>query len=761
MAAASGGGGDGGPVFIPRYVVNEGDITAADMRKDLSAVGPNNANHPEIRKILKGLTTAVDVDTDHKKLIGNYVVAVCKPSDLQKESLPVYKQGKQPDSNYKKLDDQFPGKRVIVTHDAGISPEFLINTPPAKRMQLGAHMFDEGPGGKGWKGGFRTFPGIGQTIHFGPEIMRVFGFKNLDVRISLASELVVWATGSRDEQVYTLTITHTPEGGRSPWNIVRKRTIENYIVPVADREVDYFAGNNVKNTQINDLLSSRFANVAEEIEKWLVAKALGDLIQVLLLLKFIMELPAAAATIGLGFSCDSVYSSRLINFLKDNTGCVYQSPGKIDGIVSCTLYYLGIQTEAEKSLRIFTAYKKQVLEHNALMLQLIDSILATDTINAGGSVVLTEQRKQLFRSIGRAIVDANGRIDSINHVYEENEASMKSITEHKAIQLFMYEKTGTTYKVKKVLPKMFRLFITGSASAIDPIANSKLDLMTLISRNNLDSILSATKNLSKMVGGAGEVDSVTSDIYNYTIRDTQYDDITKDDKEKKFVNIIDNDVRDRLRDLMMPSRIETITDDVSQNLTFDTNDLIESVMSQLEPYFNHYNIAITDSSKLYSILRASRGIPSLLHLEDFALFEKEDGLAEDGRGLIEIANQEVSYAISTRIKKNAEDIHKARMKRLTEKRLLPNSNMRIMDKMVKDPRQKRRADGGAGGWAAGGTVTMDEDADLRPSITPNTWRLGGFGGGARRRRSIKNKHRNKKTRKANNRKYNRRTHRRS
>ena len=770
MAAASasggGGGGGGGPVFTSRHTVNEGDITAADMRKDLAAVGPNNANHPEIIKILRGLTTADDVTTNHKKLIGDYVVTVCGSDGLLKESLPVYKQGKTPDSNYKKLDDQFPGKQVIVTHDAGISPEFLINIPPAKRMQLGAHMFDEGPGGKGWKGDFHKFPVMGQTVQFGPDIMRVFGFRNLDVSISLAAEHVGWATGPRDEKVYTLTITHTPGGGREPWTIVRKRTVENYIVPIAVGEVDYFAGNNVKNTRINELLSSKPANVTE-IEKWLVAKALGDLIQVLLLLAYIMGLQAAGAAeapavvVGFGFSCDSVYSSRLINFLKDNTGCVYQSPGKIDGIVSCTLYYPGRQKEEDKSLRIFTAYKKQVLEHNNLMLQLIDNILAvtTTTINAGGSVLLTDPRKQIFRSIGEAILQAKGIIDAITHVFGENEATMKSITEHKAIQLFMYEKAGATYTVKKVLPKMFRLFITGEASVIDPIANSKLDLMTLISRNNLGDILGATENLSKkMVGGAGDIDRVMSDIYNYTIRDNQYDDIGKHDKDKEFVNIIDNDVRDTLRGLMMPSKIETITitDNVEGHLEFDTNDLIESVMSKLEPYFNHYNIAITGIGMLRSILQASAGNPSLLSLEYFAKFKKEDGLTLDGTDFINIADQEVSYAISIRIKKNARDIHEARKERLT-KMLAPNPIM-----MIKDPRQRRRAagglpDGGAGGLAAGG---MDEDADLQPILNTGGW-PGGFRGGARKRRTIKNKHRNKKTRKANNRKYNRRTRRRS
>jgi hypothetical protein len=498
---------------------NEGEITQSDMFKDLyaskQALTKAEGKALDRAGIFRELLTVGSFSGSYSKKIQDYAARWLRSNEadgINKSSFSCF--GEKPPGP-KPLDSFFDGGRSIgVCHDAGLSPEKSITLDPGPHIfiQTGANIFDEGAGGKG-KTRYVSVPTDSTRIHFGPDIMQMFGFKNLDVHIILT------------DTVYTIVIKHNGGLAAGGWTLIDSGDVNNQRVPTpadlklefggVDDPINYFEGNATKNDFIKRNLGNlRDSAMQIQIMKYLVAKALGDLLQVLILIaialsaykEFLRGVLKIVLQWLIGFSGDRVYSSRLMKCLPEFTGCMYQSPGNDNGVVTSTLYYKGEEAPDAVFRRAFNIYKEQVLAHNRHITFLLRLAISDNQTKAGEMLDFTTLKggwqKKLLVIILDSINKATEAAERIDFNMANNDANRAQLTQYKAIEFILYTVKANKSKLYRILPCITRLFVAsgidGTTLPFDPLValqafpsfgGKKTDLITILHKNIIKDIV--------------------------------------------------------------------------------------------------------------------------------------------------------------------------------------------------------------------------------------------------------------------------------
>ena len=641
---------------LAQFQSDQGAITGHDMKKDIGATPGVATVDPRLKTILMEMLYITDPSrlTGSPGHLGIYEDDQFKKSEVQSQTIPCYKvkKGNAEYDGFKPLDDFFRGN-VKVFHDSGILPWNLITNEHSSTtaftnfVQTLANAYDEGPGGKVLPARSEPYPVNDCIIHFDAEIMSLAGFRGLDVQMSF------------DGTNYTIILTYND--GRSQWTLTETRntsggqvssTISINGAAAIPSPYNFFAGNASKNDSIAALLGSLNDYNKALIKIWLTCKELGDLLQVLLFCLFLLCFLAAVLTAlatataaaaanpadpalaaaktaaeavyndtaknitALGFSGDAVYSARLLDFCawSSSAGCVRQTQ-KIDGVNQVILYLFKKFSEEEKLQRVFEAHKKDCIKNNEVIILKLQRVLTAGFVylSASGRKDLSPEMITYLSIIGTAISNANRVIESI--VFKSDILShtknLEDMTSGRAIELFSIV-TKDNGRGFVVLPKVSRLFINGSASAADPIyaltstIKPKVDLRGLLGSISLGSYLTrfAPPSASSS-GGArskrvplpdrflsskGSVvvtvekgDPILTDAYNdaYVKLQTKRKIESQIENNGEIVIAVKNTLRPIIRDM----------------------EVIERILYELEPYFFHFNTAITKPAFYTELLR--------------------------------------------------------------------------------------------------------------------------------------------------------------
>ena len=636
---------------------DQGAITGHDMKKDVGATPDVPTVDLRLRSILMQMLHITDESrlTGSPGHLGRYEDDQFKKSEVQSQTIPCYKvkKGNAEYDGFKPLDDFFRGY-VKIFHDSGILPWNLISNNQSSAqaftnfVQTLANAYDEGPGGKVLLGGSEFYPVNGCTIHFDADIMSLAGFKGLDVQMSFdGTNYTIILTYNDGVSRWTLNETRNTSGG-----LVMSTISINGAAPISSPS-NFFAGNASKNASIASLLGSLNSYNRALIKIWLTCKELGDLLQVLLFCLFLLcflaaataaldaALAAAAANpadpalaaaktaaeaaykntakeiTALGFSGDAVYSARLLDFCAwgSSAGCVRQTQ-KIDGVNQVILYLFKKFSEEEKLQRVFEAHKKDCIKNNEAIILKLQRVLDAGFVylSASGRKNLTSEMRLYLSIIERDISNANNTIKGIEFKPDiiAHTQNLENMTSYRAIELFSIAmKDSNTGFV--VLPKVSRLFINGPASATDPIfaltntIKPKVDLRGLLGSISLGSYLtiipppaasSSGGARSKYVpprsrfptGSKGSVvvrvmphDPILTDAYNdaYVKLQTGRKIESQIEYNGEIVIAVKNTLRPIIRDM----------------------EVIERILYELEPYFFHFNIAVTKPAFYTELLR--------------------------------------------------------------------------------------------------------------------------------------------------------------
>jgi hypothetical protein len=444
--------------------------------------------------------TPAELATNDLTIVERYADQLFNDGSLEVVKLSVFKtdkiQGGQKELDYLAIGDG----NVAIFYDTGIAPGNSINYPKpnVQFVQTAGNVFDEGTGGKGLtEGEYLTFPLPGQIIEFDADFMRSFGYRNLVVGVRF------------DGIHYELVITHTPppSAGRPPWTIREK--VHKNNKRVANGETNYFAGNRIKNAYIRSVLAmlSDGATI-EEIQKWLISKGLGDLLQDLLMIAFAMLKPRVLC---LGYSNDRVYSGRILRFLLENTGSVYNDPGKTDGFVTSNLR---MQRRNEppftKWNRVFELLRQRVIAKNQHIINLLSLVFADANIviRTIGAITRTPLILHLFRKIAETVSQANAFLSSaasftpyVEGISEDqHNTNLILISGHEVIDFVEQIKTQKTTTVKFLPIKSF--FIgRETESAVTDV----LKVITTTTQHNLQTLITALNLRELMTTGGYDV----------------------------------------------------------------------------------------------------------------------------------------------------------------------------------------------------------------------------------------------------------------
>ena len=487
--------------------IREVVVALSDSKKDMhvGGAGVGFTTQDEFRLFnaifsdLLDSPTRDELATNDLTIVERYADQLFNEGSLEVVKLSVFKtdkiQGGQKELDYLAI----AGGKVAIFYDTGIAPGNSINYPTdnVKFVQTAGNVFDEGTGGKGLtEGEYLTFPPPGQTIQFSAAFMQSFGYRNLAVGVRF------------DGTYYDLVITHTPpDAGRRPWTIQER--VHKNNKRVANDATNYFAGNRIKNAYIRSVLAMlRDGATIEEIQKWLISKGLGDLLQDLLMIAFAILNPSVLC---LGYSNDRVYSGRILRFLRDNTGSVYNDPGKTDGFVTSNLR-MQRKNEAQftKWNRVFELRRQSVIAKNQHIINLLSLVIADANIvlRTIGAITRTPLILHLFRQISDTIRQANVFLSTVASftpyaegiTEDQHNTNLILISEHEVIEFLEQIKTQKTTTVKILPIKSFFIGRQTESAVIDV-----LKVITTNTPHNLQTLITALTLRDLMIAGGYNV----------------------------------------------------------------------------------------------------------------------------------------------------------------------------------------------------------------------------------------------------------------
>jgi len=380
--------------------LSEALVSASDMKKDAIETKGTKLYADEAKKLNVALTHLLNVRSDHltasnyASVVEDYYSKVTGSEDVESTSLSVFKTEK-PRAGTKDLDDIYLNNTsggVRVFCDTGLHPGFSINFKDSVvDVQTAGNVIDKGTGGHGCG---ETYPAKNTTVEFIQDDLAAFGFR--DIRVNIR----------REGDIYIITITR---GGAEGW-VLEERVDINFVRKSGG--TNFFAGNDKKNTFLKGVITSIAANIVN-VEKWLTAKELGDLLQAMLAIKYARNHSTITC---FGFSNDRGYIGRLLRWSPANLGAVYNNPGKKDG---CVKSHFMRRKQNERLFKILLRQIKlcaqQIVEHNSNIIYIINMALSIKDlpIKTTGKITRTLLVDRLLECIKDCIESANSTVRKI------------------------------------------------------------------------------------------------------------------------------------------------------------------------------------------------------------------------------------------------------------------------------------------------------------------------------------------------------------
>ena len=608
----------------------QSQITGADMRKDASArravrrAGgaitnpedqfPNFENEEAFRAIMNYMLAYPHTDrAPHMKILKDYEDRVFGKGDVNSISFATYQLPKeQPVGSVrsKVLDSELVAAQAFAYHDSGMAPNraisgFADDVPPpaaprAVLMNLIMNVFDEGPGGA-TRAGVSYFPDTGASITLGPDIMRLFGYRNLTIQMTRL------ATGN-----YVIRITHNDGDPAKVWILQEERTTAGVRVSStfngAESPTDFFGGNPEKNRYIFDNYRTANAATILIIMALLACKALGDLVQDVLVMLHEIIMNGVGRTYGaITFSCDNVYSARALDFSSLRTAVsVFRQTGDVfDKVVAAKYHYRTAMDPAEKKARISL---KNAQEQNLTLLRTLQGLVSSDRIKLSRTAEVGNNAaiKKHLTEVATALNLANERMNAAATAFvaeRNSELFLKTVAENTSRPLY---KPGNI-----PISNVGRLFMLGSSvlpAGADPIFDAKT---TPASGYRGLNFIEQLQRMSGQAGGAWDTTSEFEDKELPLMRSAvaqQYINIAKDSEETSNTRRYETYLADGIRPGIPAGHFAASLGDVEfavyiamiaagQDRYVQTK--IEAIMYKLEAYFSYFNITILDPHFYY------------------------------------------------------------------------------------------------------------------------------------------------------------------
>ena len=391
--------------FSQHIALTEALVSASDMKKDAIETKGTKLYADEAKKLNPALTNLLTVtlnhltQTNYASVVEDYYEKVTGSELVETTSLSVFKTEK-PRAGTKDLDDIQLGTGtagVRVFCDTGLHPRFSINFKDSVvDVQTAGNVIDKGTGGHGCG---ETYPAEGDSVDIPVDTMSQFGFRNIHIEIRRVGD------------DFIIKITRRSNDAPNPvvW-VIEERVGIDFVRRSGG--TNYFAGNDKKNTYLKSVIDNIMANILN-VEKWLTAKELGDLLQAIMAVLYALANPTITC---FGFSNDRGYIGRLLRWAPANLGAVYNNPGKTDGFVK-SHFMRRRQDESliKILLRQIKVCAKQVVEHNSNIIYIINMALSIKDlpIKTTGKITRTPLVDRLLDCIKGCIERANGTVTGI------------------------------------------------------------------------------------------------------------------------------------------------------------------------------------------------------------------------------------------------------------------------------------------------------------------------------------------------------------
>lgn len=349
--------------------------------------------------------------TGHMKQLNDYEGPIFEA--CVKETIPVNKMTKilnpHPTSKAKPLDSYFPDEPTV-THDSGIDP--LDTLTKAECVILSANSIDKGPGGHCRRIPYQFFPSEGKEVFLSKDVLSLFGFKNLTIRMT--------TTGAADKPTFKFIIEYS-DPGRLQWKI--EEEVDEEFKRVRPGTTDYFVGNAKKNGAILELMKSK--NFIE-IMKLLIGKEVGDVLQVILDAIFVklrkMKLLAQKGNEkpsrkSISFTCDGVFAALRLDSGRRQENAYVALQGTTDKSRGLILYSWKVLTEEDKNRNKFIIHQDLAVSLCGELIYKLNYVLFR------GEVFLSKEeyelgpdgspRRAFFHDLLRQIEEAEATIKGI------------------------------------------------------------------------------------------------------------------------------------------------------------------------------------------------------------------------------------------------------------------------------------------------------------------------------------------------------------
>ena len=602
-------------------------VTAADMQKDLNTTS-GLIQDGYLITILRELVAkgkGVDIPSgiaQYKEVLETHQSVAFERGDLDVHTVPFF--GNEPG---KPLDALYEEDEVhAIVHDSGIAPERLMTYQTDEYLVLLANMFDRGPGGLPDDIDAATIFPNDSRIHFTNDSMRAFGFQDLDLVMEC-----------KDDS-FLLQMTYKGE----------KMTFKTPTTKKTDNK--YFAGNPTKNAAIKRLLQEirkyrtkdkpLAAKLTKEVEKYLICKELGDLLILLLAVVY----ARCNWTRLTAFSLDGVFCARLLEYAKGLDVAVVRQIGKDNGAYR-VVHYSNPQTtdEAELERRILRANKTASIEHNKLVIFDLKELLAVN-------MKLKQSVKDDFRRIRGIIETANASIlDATDN---------KAITAYKAINFFT--SSGRLAKsidylfVNEPETRELNARFRSILHTIDPITRLQLTPVptkpkqwgisgSFLKGGGTNILVPGGENVP-IQRGKRKIENIgmnapeakiarpddTADLMDILTNmdtylkmgdsavDAEFDRIIQEIAEIPVEEVVEQDPTSMVRQLI--SRLPR------ELFRSEDEEYVDVYMNMLEPYFNHFTIAIGPGGEsfyyeLFAFLKTKHPSYTLMNLPELTLDE--------------------------------------------------------------------------------------------------------------------------------------------
>jgi hypothetical protein len=559
-------------------------VTAMDMLKDINA--SNGPQFPTVKDgylitilrelLLRGTGSTLPL-TNHKQKLETHQTVAFGREDLDVRPVSFYETERD---GPKSLDVYYDEKPKAIGHDAGIAPNRLLTIKDTEYAVFLANMFDQGAGGRPKKiEAAIKFPQVGQIVRLTPEIMSCFGFQDLDITMN--------CTGS----AFTMRVVYKGE--------VMDEGDNPFTTPIDVKTKNkYFAGNNEKNAAIQLLLidlrkhtknKPLSARLVREVEKYLIGKELGDMLILLMAIVYAICHPETSMT---AFSGDGVFCARLLEFSKGlGNVAVVREIRPENGAHRVIRYGNKAVSPDELRKREFEHYKQMCIAHNDVIRKKIAALLLSDSVKyGGGEKPVNKEVRALFGGIDGILAKANAMIP----VGDTREA----VTERKAIDFFTSR--GLIDKGVK------HLFVKGSELNAEFTSLLGTDLVTRIQRikvGKMDNYVGGgpvekrprneepePQNVQKSQKIQRDYEEDTTSLQEILENLETYLHMSLDpESAAEFARILDT--------VQAIPYEETKEIDVIESVRLALHkvvneDQVERLMSVVEPYFNHFMIAI-------------------------------------------------------------------------------------------------------------------------------------------------------------------------